>query len=261
MIEWKSLLNKNISLEKNIRNQSYWSALNIKDYSYNLRGGACFGGYNFSIKVQNNQVISITEISSREFDPERKHAKTENYDSNITLDDFIDKYQFNPSINQIFTVFGSILSNNPYHHIIEYDSILKYPKSAFFDFSNKNSLDFLVKPDNHFAESKTVDWKQGDWYHFAGSFAKGKMNIYINGQLEGEKKNATGIAPSDLDLWIGADDWKLPASSFPGVIDEVRIYNKALTEGEIKKLMTTPMLVSKTLNKLSITWSQLKIKH
>jgi hypothetical protein len=136
MIEWKSLLNKNISLEKNIRNQSYWSALNIKDYSYNLRGGACFGGYNFSIKVQNNQVISITEISSREFDPERKHAKTENYDSNITLDDFIDKYQFNPSINQIFTVFGTILSNNPYHHIIEYDSILKYPKSAFFDFSN-----------------------------------------------------------------------------------------------------------------------------
>ena len=132
---------------------------------------------------------------------------------------------------------------------------------VIFDFSNKSSLDFLVKPDNHFAESKTVDWKQGDWYHFAGSFAKGKMNIYINGQLEGEKKNATGIAPSDLDLWIGADDWKMPASSFPGVIDEVRIYNKALTEGEIKKLMTTPMVVSKTLDKLPVAWSRLKIKH
>ena len=132
---------------------------------------------------------------------------------------------------------------------------------VIFDFSNKSSLDFLVKPDNHFAESKTVDWKQGDWYHFAGSFAKGKMNIYINGQLEGEKKNAAGIAPSDLDLWIGADDWKMPASSFPGVIDEVRIYNKALTEGEIKKLMTTPMAVSKTPDKLPVTWSRLKIKH
>ena len=130
---------------------------------------------------------------------------------------------------------------------------------VIFDFGNKSSLDFLVKPDNDFVESKTVDWKQGDWYHFAGSFAKGKMNIYINGQLEGEKKNAAGIAPSDLDLWIGADDWQMSASSFPGVIDEVRIYNKALTEGEIKKLMTTPMAVSKTPDRLTVTWSRLKI--
>ena len=60
------------------------------------------------------------------------------------------------------------------------------------------------------------------------------MNIYINGQLEGEKKNAAGIAPSDLDLWIGADDWKMPASCFPGVIDEVRIYNKALTKAKLR---------------------------
>ena len=87
------------------------------------------------------------------------------------------------------------------------------------------------------------------------------MNIYINGQLEGEKKNAAGIDPSDLDLWIGADDWQMPASSFPGVIDEVRIYNKALTEGEIKKLMTTPMAVSKTPDKLPVTWSRLKIER
>jgi len=132
---------------------------------------------------------------------------------------------------------------------------------VIFDFSNKSSLDFLVKPDNDFVESKIVDWKQGNWYHFAGSFARGKMNIYINGQLEGEKENAAGIAPSDLDLWIGADDWKMPASSFPGIIDEVRIYNKALTEGKIKKLMTTPMAVSKTLDKLPVTWSRLKIKR
>jgi len=82
------------------------------------------------------------------------------------------------------------------------------------------------------------------------------MNIYINGQLEGEKKNAAGIDPSDLDLWIGADDWQMPASSFPDVIDEVRICNKALTEGEIKKLMTRPMTVSKTPDKLPVTWNR-----
>ena len=53
----------------------------------------------------------------------------------------------------------------------------------------------------------------------------------------------------------------MSASSFPGVIDEVRIYNKALTKGEIKKLMTRPMVVSKAPDKLPVTWSWLKLER
>lgn len=120
MSKWKSLLDKNLILEKNKNNKSYWSALSIKDYSYNLRGGACFGGYSFNIEVKDNQVISITD----------------NNDSNLTSDQFIDKYKFNPSINQIFNVFETILTDNPDYYSIEYDSVLKYPKNAFFDFKN-----------------------------------------------------------------------------------------------------------------------------
>jgi len=130
---------------------------------------------------------------------------------------------------------------------------------VIFDFGGPNSLDFLVKPANDFVESTTTDWVIGEWYHFAGTFDKGTMKIYINGEPEGEKKNAAGIDASDLELWIGADDWQPPASSFPGVIDEVRIYSKAFTEGEIKEAMEAPQAVPMTPDKLPVTWNLLKV--
>ena len=75
-------------------------------------------------------------------------------------------------------------------------------------------LDFIVNPDNHFVESKAVDWTQRVWYHFLDSFAK------RNSQPEEE---GSQNSRSNLDLWISADDWQMTASSFFSVIDKVRI--------------------------------------
>ena len=49
---------------------------------------------------------------------------------------------------------------------------------VIFDFGNKDSIDFLVKPNNTFAESTTTDWKVGEWYHFAGTFDGKTMKVY-----------------------------------------------------------------------------------
>jgi len=129
---------------------------------------------------------------------------------------------------------------------------------VIFDFSEPNSLDFLVKPDNDFVESTTTDWVIGEWYHFSGTYDNGTLRIYINGVLEGEKGETPPIATSDLELWIGADDWQSPASSFAGVIDEVRIYSKALTEDEIRALMENATAVKMSQSKLPVTWGLLK---
>ncbi|HID55274.1 TPA: LamG domain-containing protein [Candidatus Poribacteria bacterium] len=126
-----------------------------------------------------------------------------------------------------------------------------------FDFGNPTSLDFLVKPNNDFVESKTVDWKIGEWYHVAGTYDGDALRIYINGKLEGERKGVPEIAPSDLELWIGADDWRLPTTSFPGVIDEVRIYDRALSEEEINQAMEGPTAVG-LKDKLPLMWGSLR---
>lgn len=130
---------------------------------------------------------------------------------------------------------------------------------VIFDFGNKDSIDFLVKPDNTFAESTTTDWKVGEWYHFAGTFDGKMMKVYVNGKLEGEAANNVPIAPSDLELWIGGDDFGRPTDFFPGTIDEVRLYEKTLTEAEIQKVMETPQDVE-ARGKLTTAWGKIKAR-
>ena len=129
---------------------------------------------------------------------------------------------------------------------------------VIFDFGDKNSIDFLVKPNNTFAQSTTTDWKVGEWYHFAGTFDGKTLKVYINGELEGEAANNVPIAPSDLELWIGGDDFGRPTDHFPGKIDEVRLYEKTLSEADIQKVMETPQDVE-AHGKLTTTWGKLKV--
>jgi hypothetical protein len=128
---------------------------------------------------------------------------------------------------------------------------------VIFDFGNPSALDFLTKPNNDFAESTTVDWEPGEWYHFAGTYDGDTLRIYVNGELEGETSGVPPIATSSLDLWIGFDDWA-SALGFHGIIDDVRIYSKALTQDEIKKAMEGPVAVQMTQDKLPVTWGAIK---
>ena len=126
-----------------------------------------------------------------------------------------------------------------------------------FDFGDTNSIDFLVKPQNTFAQSTTTDWKIGEWYHFAGTFDGKTMKVYVNGKLEGETPNNVPIAPSDLELWIGGDDFGRATDFFPGKIDEVRLYETTLREADIRQVMNTPQDVE-ARGKLATTWGTLK---
>ena len=149
----------------------------------------------------------------------------------------------------LMTWFNPNDSLNGRRMMVKNDSIF-----VIFDFGNKDSVELLVKPNNTFVETKTTDWKVGTWYHFAGTFDGKTMKVYINGKLEGETANNVPIAPSNLEFWIGADDL---GSHFPGKIDEVRLYEKTLTEAEIQTVMDTPQAVQ-ARGKLTTTWGKIK---
>ena len=126
-----------------------------------------------------------------------------------------------------------------------------------FDFGNAESLDFLVKPNNDFAESTTF-FELGEWYHFAGTYDGSSLRMYINGEMEGEAGGVPSITTSDLELWIGADDYTLPTTTFPGILDDIRIYSRDLTQEEIGEAMSGPRAVQMTEEKLSTTWGLMK---
>ena len=70
----------------------------------------------------------------------------------------------------------------------------------------------------------------GEWYHIAGTFDGTNIKCYLNG-VEKDTNQISAIKGGNARLFIGQDGWD---SIFNGTIDEVKIYNRALSEEEIK---------------------------
>jgi hypothetical protein len=78
------------------------------------------------------------------------------------------------------------------------------------------------------------------WTHIAATFDGATLRIFHNGQLSASQASAGAIDVASGVLRIGGNSvWS--NEGFPGVIDEVRIYNRALSATEIQADMTTPV--------------------
>ena len=80
-----------------------------------------------------------------------------------------------------------------------------------------------------------------EWYHVAATFdlnAPGdNQKIYINGVLDAQKRVEAPLLTNTDDLLIGADAYGTTRWHWQGMIDDVRIYNQALLEGQIQAVM------------------------
>ena len=76
----------------------------------------------------------------------------------------------------------------------------------------------------------------GVWTHLTGTYDGATWKIYWNGVLDNQNA-ASGQVPTTKNLYIGAVDINgTPGQFWRGVIDDVRIYNRALAAAEIAAL-------------------------
>ena len=80
------------------------------------------------------------------------------------------------------------------------------------------------------------------WTHLAGTFDGTVMRLFVDGIKVADQFQSGNIQPSTGVLSIGGDG--LFGQFFEGRIDEVRIYNRALTVNEIRTDMLTPVVAS-----------------
>lgn len=77
------------------------------------------------------------------------------------------------------------------------------------------------------------------WSHLAATYDGGTLRLYVDGAQVATRAVSAGIASSTGALRIGGNavwgEW------FSGLIDEVRIYNRALTAAQIQTDMNTPV--------------------
>jgi FtsP/CotA-like multicopper oxidase with cupredoxin domain len=80
----------------------------------------------------------------------------------------------------------------------------------------------------------------GEWHHVAGTYDGAVLQLYVDGALARSTAVTGNIAGSGRPLFIGGNEFW--GEWFAGVIDEVRIYDRALTAAEIQADMSTPVL-------------------
>jgi hypothetical protein len=76
------------------------------------------------------------------------------------------------------------------------------------------------------------------WTHLAATYDGTTVRLYVNGTLAGSAPRSGPLASSTHPLEIGGDS--LYGQYFTGLIDDVRVYNVALTATQIQSDMNTP---------------------
>ena len=78
------------------------------------------------------------------------------------------------------------------------------------------------------------------WAHVAMTYDGVTLRLFVNGTQVSSRALSAPITTSTGVLRLGGNNvW---SEFFQGLIDEVRIYNRALTTGEIQTDMTTPIM-------------------
>lgn len=97
-----------------------------------------------------------------------------------------------------------------------------------------------------------------EWYHAAYTCdtTKNEFKLYINGALV--VKGAAGAVPNNLTHIRIASEHE--GRYLPGIVDEVRIYNRALDEDEMLNnfKVTSNSTAVNGMKKLSVTWGMIK---
>ena len=120
----------------------------------------------------------------------------------------------------------------------------------------------------HYSFTTNSGWKSfdaktvvtdGDWHHVAGTYDGSDFKLYLDGAVDAQV--APGTKPDNHDnfLFIGGCD--IGNYWMTGTIDEVVLYDRALSEKELNELIEDGMSVALDVQpggKLVTTWSRIK---
>ena len=103
----------------------------------------------------------------------------------------------------------------------------------------------------------------GKWHHLASTRKnRTEVRVYIDGKLDVETMEGAGPGAVDPDanFYIG---WQInrPTRFFEGLIDEARIWSRALTAEEVVEAMNGGILSVESAGKLPISWGRIKSSY
>lgn len=84
----------------------------------------------------------------------------------------------------------------------------------------------------------SIDLEEGEWYHIVSLYDGSNLKIYINGVLDATRNfpSSTGISTRAYPLRIGTDIYDPSPVYLAGTLDEIRLYDIALSDQQIQAL-------------------------
>lgn len=126
-----------------------------------------------------------------------------------------------------------------------------------FQLTSGNNLRLIVSPDGTYnsaysAVGSSTLTSTSNWYHVAAVFDAGaqKIRLYLNGNLDAEH-NVTydTVHQSDAPFILGANlNNGQPTQFFDGLMDEWRVYTRALSQDEIRTAILPPSPIDVKVN-------------
>jgi len=104
---------------------------------------------------------------------------------------------------------------------------------------NATTAEFYVYPNNYRISYTTGTFNLGTWYHIAGVMNGSTMYLYVNGVQVGSTSLGNNIGNSANNLTLGERGDLISGSTFAGLLDDVRVYNRALSSAELLALYTS----------------------
>ncbi|HYJ64719.1 MAG TPA: LamG domain-containing protein, partial [Parafilimonas sp.] len=144
-------------------------------------------------------------------------------------------YQGTCHSNRILNKEYNDVSNGRY--VLGFDDQASYNYTGCFKPVKENREDFYSTYGNSGASASGVtdtDYiRLGKWYTVVYTYSNSVSNLYINNKLAISDTISTSFTPNGYDLLIGKSLDPSYPYYFNGVIDEIRIYNRALSSDEV----------------------------
>jgi len=123
------------------------------------------------------------------------------------------------------------------------------------DFLHSFALEFTVGAGKYHAASSKTNVVDGKWHHVVGTYDKEAIRVYVDGILDGEVSFSGTPDTTPGPILLGARSTK-------GILDEVGIFNEALSGADIKHIMNSGLKNAAAAvspdKKLSTVWGKLK---
>ncbi|MBC7085999.1 MAG: type IV pilin [Methanomethylovorans sp.] len=109
-----------------------------------------------------------------------------------------------------------------------------YEKNNFYVFVSQRELIFEWNDSNSYIRTSKMSLSNNLWYMIGITFDNNEVRFYKNGRfIESEQTNGVKLRPNTNDLWIGRQNSSTSDFYYRGRLDEVALYNKALSGKEI----------------------------